>query len=343
VTERPAARPGPDAEAVAAAERWFLQHGLPYFVQSEREAARRGLDRSRVLSLLLTALAVGVGAGVAVGLLLTDVTQGLGTALLVTVLLLAWYAAAALRITTIVRWAVSRTFRSLGQLFPLVTRALPLLLLFITFLFINAEVWEVSSRLDGGVLWVTVMLFSGLAVGFLVVRLPEELDRVDAELEGSRLADMLRDTPLEGMGRGLSEEERELSVATEETHVAGFQRANLVLVLLVTQIVQVLLLAVAVLVFFLVFGVLTMQPEIIAGWTGERAHFLEQFPTLSVELLQVSTFLAAFSGLYFTVYAVTDETYRQQFFSSVTHELEQAVGMRAVYRALKRRGAEASG
>ena len=47
-------------------------------------------------------------------------------------------------------------------------------------------------------------------------------------------------------------------------------------------------------------------------------------------------FLAGFSGLYFTVYAVTDETYRQQFFTSVTRELERAVAVRAVYRTLRR-------
>ena len=50
--------------------------------------------------------------------------------------------------------------RSLRMLFPMVTRALPLLLLFMTFLFINAEVWQVSATLDGGVLWVTVLLFT---------------------------------------------------------------------------------------------------------------------------------------------------------------------------------------
>ena len=43
--------------------------------------------------------------------------------------------------------------------------------------------------------------------------------------------------------------------------VAGLQKWNLVLVLLVSQFVQVLLLSVAVLVFFLVFGSVVMQPE----------------------------------------------------------------------------------
>ena len=103
------------------------------------------------------------------------------------------------------------------------------------------------------------------------------------------------------------------------------------LVLLVSQFVQVLLLSVAVLVFFLVFGSVVMQPDVVrSGWATTDA-------TTSPEpLLKVSVFLAGFSGLYFTVYAVTDETYRQQFFTSVTRELERAVAVRAVYRTLRR-------
>lgn len=40
------------------------------------------------------------------------------------------------------------------------------------------------------------------------------------------------------------------------------------------------------------------------------------------------------SGLYFTVSAITDETYRDQFFSNVMQEMQRAVGVRAVYLAL---------
>jgi hypothetical protein len=59
--------------------------------------------------------------------------------------------------------------------------------------------------------------------------------------------------------------------------------------------------------------------------------------TPSRALVQVSTFLAAFSGLYLTVSTVTDEAYRKQFFGSVMRELERAVGVRAVYLALRNR------
>ena len=94
---------------------------------------------------------------------------------------------------------------------------------------------------------------------------------------------------------------------------------------------QVLLLSVAVLVFFLVFGQVVMQPEVVRPGSATAGTAAPYGP-----LLKVSVFLAGFSGLYFTVCAVTDETYRQQFFTSVTRELERAVAVRAVYRTLSR-------
>ena len=73
-----------------------------------------------------------------------------------------------------------------------------------------------------------------------------------------------------------------------------------------------------------------MQPDVVQAWLGDG----QDGAAPSARWLKVSVFLAGFSGLYFTVYAVTDETYRQQFFTSVTRELERAVAVRAVYRTL---------
>jgi len=210
-----------------------------------------------------------------------------------------------------------------------VTRALPLLLLFVTFLFINTEVWMVADSLDRGVLALAVMFFAAMAVGFLLVRLPEEMDRVDDDTDGGRLRERTRGTPVEGAPAEVFDRTPETELR-DVLEVTGLQKWNLVLVLLVAQALQVLLLSVAVLLFFLVFGSVVMQPEVVRAWLGD--------PDASVTgpLVKVSVFLAGFSGLYFTVYAFTDGTYRQQFFTSVTRELEQAVAVRAVYRTLLR-------
>ncbi len=291
---------------VAAAERWFVDHGLPYFVDGYRAGVARGLRRGRLVAVFAAAVVIGAVAGVLVGAG-WGAAAGLGGALTAAGVVLAAYAVATLRAWLIVGWAIRRTLRSLGLVLPRVTRALPLLLLFMPFLFTNAEVWQVAASLDGGVLWVAVLLFAAIAVGFLLTRLPEELASVDPG-------------------------------------VRGLERVNLLLVLLVAQIVQVLLLALAVYGFFLLFGVVAMEPRVVSSWTGEALHVADGpvgdwlGERLSLELLRVSTFLAAFSGLYFTVYAVTDELYRKQFFTVVIRELEQAVGARAAYRALRDAG-----
>jgi hypothetical protein len=175
-----------------------------------------------------------------------------------------------------------------------------------------------------------VLLFSGLGVVFLVVRLPEEVERVSHEVDGSRLRERVRGTPVDEVVDRLDD-----PVAVHP--LRGLQRANLLLVLLVAQATQVLVLSLAVFAFFIVFGRLVMTRRVVESWIGGPWNPLGTDWLGSVELVQVSVFLAAFSGLYFTVYAVTDQLYRDQFFTHVSNELERAVGVRAVYLELLRR------
>ncbi|MDZ5620759.1 hypothetical protein SFC88_07980 [Nocardioides sp. HM23] len=333
----------PPRDSLSPAEHWFVAHGLPYFVDSYRAGVAAGLRRARIAVVVLVAVVVGAVVGVVTAIPLSA-AAGVGAALSAAGLVLAVYAVVTLRAWLIVGWAIRRTFRSLGLLLPLVTRALPLLLLFITFLFINAEVWQVSAALDGGVLWVTVMLFAGVAVGFLLTRLPEELDSVDDEVDSRELLDACRGTPLETAAEAIAG--RVERVGRVDAEVSGLQKANLVLVLLVSQAVQVLLLALSVFAFFIVFGVVAMDPGVVASWTGGPLDPVVSSmgawdgDRLSRELVQVSVFLAAFSGLYFTVYAVTDDVYRKQFFSSVIRELERAVSARVAYRSMRTHDAD---
>lgn len=322
---------GSDEQATAETEAWFVAHGLPYFVDSLREEARRSLRPALTGPLLLVAVVAGVTAGLLVG---STTESGTGTMVgsIVALAVVAAYGVARLHVTSMARWALARTFGSLGLLFPLATRALPLLLVFVTFLFINTEVWQVASNLDDGVLWSAVLLFATVAVGFLLVRLPEELDKVDDEIGGERLVASCARTPMAEVAPRYAD-----AKLTEIAQVHGFEKGNLVFVLLVVQAVQVLLLALSVFAFFVVFGAVAIREPVMVSWLGEEPHWLiGGWHVISVELLQVSTFLASFSGLYFTVYAVNDETYRRQFFASLARQLDRAVGVRAVYQSLRR-------
>jgi hypothetical protein len=328
-------------DPVAATEAWFLRNGLPYFVPSERSQVRQGLAPRRTVPLLGTSLLAAVGVALLLSWLSSDLdldptkllSFGPASLLTIVALSLVFYGVTTLRARPILTYALKHTGASLRTFLTLVTRALPLLLVFMTFLFINAEVWQMSSYLDGGALWVTVLLFMALGVLFFVVRLPEEIDRADDELTDARVVEVCQGTPIAQEAERLRSRE---GLLASESYVAGYERANLTLVLLITQTVQAVLLSLSVFLFFLVFGSITMKEVIAETWTGAEVHNLSWLPNLSVELLQVSIFLGAFSGLYFTVYAVTDEVYRQQFFSKVQRDLERAIAVRAAYVAWHR-------
>ncbi|CAN5549219.1 hypothetical protein BH11ACT8_BH11ACT8_26860 [soil metagenome] len=319
-----------------AAESWFQHHGLPYFVDDVRLLVASRLSRARVVLVSVVAVVLGALAGTVVALT-TEPSLGVPSGASVAGGVLLLYALRALRASVIAAWALRRGFGSLGLLLPLATRALPMLLLFITFLFINTEVWQVASALQGGVLWGSVLFFAAAAVLFLVPRLAEELDTFDDAVDADDVLAATAGTPFAEIAREVVAD-GDLDLPAE-AQVTGLQMVNLVLVLVVAQAVQVLLLALAVFMFFMVFGAVVIDDSVIQSWLGPENHPQDLFGLdfLSVELLHVSVFLAAFSGLYFTVVAITDELYRKEFFGEILGELARAVGVRVVYRELRRR------
>jgi hypothetical protein len=315
-------------EALAATDTWFLQHGLSYFVPERRADVRNALRLRRTVPLVVVVALVAAGAGAAIAWVSGEFSAAPAILVALGGLALVWYALTALHARQIVGWGLARTFSSLRSVLPMTTRALPLLLLAITFLFINTEVWQVGSNLTVGSLWLVVVLFAVLAIGFLLVRLPEEVDRVDDAVDDDFLLRACRGTPLEEPCRELVDD----PAADPASHaeVTGYERWNLVLVLMVVQTVQVLLLSLSVFAFLMLFGGLIMTDPVLSAWSAGRDPI-----NRSQGLVQVSVFLAAFSGLYLMVSTVTDEAYREQFFGGVLHEMERAVGVRAVYLTLR--------
>jgi hypothetical protein len=96
--------------------------------------------------------------------------------------------------------------------------------------------------------------------------------------------------------------------------------------------------------FFVGFGLLAIGPDVMARWVPDAAandpiatfSVLGRDAALTPALLRVAVFLAAFSGFYVAVYAVTDAAYREQFFDRVAAELRQTFAVRAVYLTLVR-------
>ncbi len=89
--------------------------------------------------------------------------------------------------------------------------------------------------------------------------------------------------------------------------------------------------------FFIVFGLLILNTDTLVQWTEQPLNelysvsFRDDRIVLTEELLRAAGFLAAFSGLYFTVNAATEPTYRREFFDGLLEEVRQSMAVREAY------------
>jgi hypothetical protein len=254
-------------------------------------------------------------------------TAGL-TILTNVVLLLLVYLGASYGVVAILAWAVRRLFSDIGGAVRIGMRALPLLLLFNAFLFINTEVWQVTSRIDVTLLGAVLGLFVMLGVVFLLSRLPGEVSELATFHSPREVAELCAGTPMEG---------RSVTADLPDYPLSRRQRGNVGLVLVFSQGVLVLAVSVFIGLFFVVFGLLIMNPDTLVQWTEQPLNELYSVSfrgdriVLTEELLRAAGFLAAFSGLYFTVNAATDPTYRKEFFDGLLDEIRQSMAVRETY------------
>ncbi len=238
------------------------------------------------------------------------------------------YIATSYGLIPMLRWAGARMLHQLGSVFGLIVRALPLLLLFSTFLFLNNEVWQVAGPMQGEFLAATIAVFVAVGTLFVALRLPREIGRLTSLEDGEAFSRLLGGTPMAGR-------------ATSPAHVplSNRQRANVGLLVFFGQALQVITVSVLIGAFFFVFGLLAVSPDVVRTWTGGTIHVFGRFDLwgrevqLTRELVQVSAFLSGFAGLYFTVTMLTDATYREEFLEDVVGEVRQALAVRAAYLA----------
>lgn len=260
-----------------------------------------------------------------------DAAQAIGLAI---ALLAGIYLWSSYGVGALLRWGARRSSGQLTGLGPLVAKALPLLLVFNTFLFVNAEVWEVAGTLDGLAYLVIVLTFFLLGATFAVSRVPNFIRAENRFDTWDDVAHHLADTPA-----------AEITVPTDGPTFDPLrrrQRLNVGLIVLFGQALQITLVAAAITAFFVFFGFVAITPETVMSWTRlpelttlAETTLGDRLLALSEPLIRVSVFLGAFSGMYFTVVLTTDDTYRAEFASDVGPEIRQILAVRCAYHVAR--------
>ena len=231
----------------------------------------------------------------------------------------------------IVNWALRNGFYQLRRIGTLASRALPLLMLVVLFSFFATEVWQVADALPRWRLWLVIAFLALLAVLFLSAVLSDELGAMVGTLRAVPLADLVghvTGTPL----AALVDENGQKG----EHPLTRSERANITLVLFLAQALQIVMFSLLVFGLFMLFGALTVKQSVVQTWLGKEPQpgvLLGVHLPLTNALVQVSLFLAVFSGLYFAASVATDERYRKSFFEPLLADVRVSLAAREIYLA----------
>jgi hypothetical protein len=211
----------------------------------------------------------------------------------------------------IVVWSVRRLGGQLARSLLLLARAIPLLLFFSLLLFLTTEMWQVFAEQRGATLVAIGLLLALVATAFLLVRLPQEIDRLERD------------------------------AGEDAVPLRRFQRANVGLVLLIGHGLQIVVVTLAIGAFFVAFGTIAVDAGVTTAWTGEAGHALFSVTVLDVplrpttELLRVAGAIAALSGVYYAISVLTDDRYREEFLDEITAQTRATFAARTEYLALR--------
>jgi hypothetical protein len=239
-------------------------------------------------------------------------------------------------------WAAGQSTRTLRQVSQLAARTLPLLLLLATAIFFAGELWQVAAAFDRWRFWATIALLAAVGSMFIL----SGVSRRRSEL-GSFTGWAEVDAACERAGfdlRGASTPE-----GSSSRQLGGRAGVNVVLVLFAAVGLQILAVTLAVSLFYVVFGLLTVPDALAQEWIGQEPEplssvlpgSLAELPvlgwvgrSLSIELLRAALFVGTFGGLQVAISATTDETYRADFLGQVTADVREAVAVSLRLRAL---------
>ena len=212
---------------------------------------------------------------------------------------------------SILEWAVRRFVSLFAASLTVLVRALSLLLFFLLVIFFTTETWQIWTVPPVPKFVAAAGLFVLLAAGFLLLRLPGSVRDLEREAE------------------------------LQDEHLSRTQRVNVGVVMFLSQFLQVVFVAFAVWLFFVVFGSLLGErrgPRGVArdvrGGGVRIPFFGDTVVVITVELLRVATGMASFAALYYAVATQLDEAYRDEVVEQIAGQMKETFARRAEYLGL---------
>ena len=228
-------------------------------------------------------------------------------------------------------WLLRELAETLGTTGAALARTVPLLLGVVTFFFLTAEVWQSVGLLHWFPYALLVLLFTALGGVFIARGRNLDVGRLATFESGPELEAALRSC---GVHHNVSAHRLNHLSYPVTCELGRRQRANLLAVAVLSRLVVATVVAAIVGLFFVVFGFLTVNGDVVKAWTLQdpRTILTLRVPTrtllLSWEHLNVAGFLATFSGFYFTIVSAADPTLRSGMRDTAEDAVREACATR---------------
>ena len=252
------------------------------------------------------------------------------------------YLAIFLGVDTVLGWSLKHAIHQLASLPPMIAKVLPVLMVSVLFIFVNADLWKLANGLGFPRTWAVLGLMGLLAV-FVVVT--TSLERTARLLGRSRGDDIARFTDndyehaaaLEGGIWNTAQDWVEEKEILEHRPLKIAPWSNLIIIPMIGQIIQATLFMLLVFGFFMGFASIAISDTTIESWMSikpEHLKILGVDTNINAVVIKVSMIVAVFSGLSFVATTSSDEKYARSFLKPMIERIKHILIIRDIYLGL---------
>lgn len=252
------------------------------------------------------------------------------------------YLAIFLGVDTILGWSLKHAIHQLASLPPMIAKVLPVLMVSVLFIFVNADLWKLANGLSFPRTWAVLGLMGLLAVFVVVTTSLERTARLLGRYRGDDIArfsnnDYEHAAALEGGIWNTAQDWVEEQKILEHRPLKIAPWSNLIIIPMIGQIIQATFFMLLVFRFFMGFSSIAISDTTIESWMSikpEHLKILGVDTNINAVVIKVSMIVAVFSGLSFVATTSSDEKYARSFLKPMIERIKHILIIRDIYLGL---------
>ena len=252
------------------------------------------------------------------------------------------YLAIFLGVDTVLGWSLKHAVHQLASLPPMIAKVLPVLMVSVLFIFVNADLWKLANGLSFPRTWAVLGLMGLLAVFVVVTTSLERTARLLGRYRGDDIArftenDYEHAAALEGGIWNTAQDWVEEKKILEHRPLKVAPWSNLIIIPMIGQIIQAIFFMLLVFGFFMGFSSIAISDTTIESWMTVKPEHLKILgvdTNINAVVIKVSMIVAVFSGLSFVATTSSDEKYARSFLKPMIERIKHILIIRDIYLGL---------